>query len=108
MAHFENCTIAVKMAPSFEAERFYEQTINEIRICSKIGYNSNICTMLGYVSNDELTCLLLELAETNLPNVLETMKEEISQSKSDIVNVIRYLQNIAIQICDGMVFILSV
>jgi hypothetical protein len=96
------------MAPSFEAERFYEQTINEIRICSKIGYNSNICTMLGYVSNDELTCLLLELAETNLPNVLETMKEEISQNRLDIVNVIRYLQNIAIQICDGMVCILSV
>ena len=74
LAHFENCAIAIKKARSFATDYFYEQTLNEIRICSKIGYHRNICAMLGYVSTERLTCLLLELAQTNLTSVLEQMR----------------------------------
>src|ERR1700722_9849578 len=77
LAHFENCAIAIKKARTFAADYFYKQTMNEIRICSKMGYHRNVCAMLGYVSSEHLTCLLLELAQTSLHNALIRMKEEI-------------------------------
>jgi serine/threonine protein kinase len=79
--------------------------LNEIRIYSKIGYHSNICTMLGYVVSDQMTCLLLELAQSDLLSALAQMKERMSNN-DDHGNVIRYLHNIAMQIADGMVHIL--
>lgn len=104
LAHFENCAIAVKKVRPNAPDYYYEQTLNEIRICSKIGYHPNICTMLGYVSSEQTTCLLLELAQTDLLSALKTMNEQISKGKNnEIDDVIQYLRNIAIQIADGMV-----
>ena len=103
LAHFENCAIAVKMARLSATDHFYQQTLNEIRICSKIGYHRNICTMLGYVSTDDITCLLLELAQTSLFSALEQMNVEMAKNEPDIGNKNQYLFNIAMQIADGMV-----
>ena len=101
LEHFENCAIAVKTSRQLvnTNNAFYEQMLNEIRICSKIGYHENICTMLGYVSTDRLTCLLLELAQTD---VLSALKSDKFKSQ-EMPIIIRYLHNIAIQIADGMV-----
>ena len=107
LSHFENCAIAIKMARlSTASDVYYEQTLNEIRICSKIGYHVNICTMLGYVSTDRLTCLLLELADTNLSKAIETMKNELKLNKRSIQDIVKYLIGIAIQIANGMVNLL--
>ncbi len=103
LAHFNNCSIAIKQAKSFAIDYFYEQTLNEIRVCSKIGYHRNICAMLGYVSNDRVTCLLLELAVTNLDSALQMMKEEVKQQAKEIDDCRQYLLNISIQIADAMV-----
>jgi hypothetical protein len=100
LAHFENCPIAVKQSKLFNVD---QQMINEIRICSKIGYHHNICTMLGYVSTDNLTCLLLELAQSSLPNALQQMKADLSREVDETDDIIRYLNKIAVQIADGMV-----
>ncbi len=103
LAHFENCAIAVKIVRPFAADHNYEQTLNEIRICSKIGYHHNICTMLGYVSTDILTCLLMELAQTDLMSALKVIKKRIAD-RNDVVGELQiYLHNIAMQIADGMV-----
>ncbi len=61
--------------------------------------------MLGYVVSDQMTCLLLELAQSDLLSALAQMKERMSNN-DDHGNVIRYLHNIAMQIADGMVHIL--
>ncbi len=82
---------------------YYQQTLNEIRICAKIGYHRNICTMLGYVSSQRLTCLLLELADTSLFNAIETMKEELQLNQQSIQDIVKYLIDIAIQIANAMV-----
>jgi len=104
LSRFEHCAIAVKKARSSAADNFYEQTLNEIRICSKIGYHQNVCAMLGYVSSEHLTCLLLELAQSSLHNALIRMKEEITMKTNDeIADIVRYLKSTTIQIVDGMV-----
>ena len=54
--------------------------------------------MLGYVSTERLTCLLLELAQTNLTSALQQMKDGVVDD-----NCIRYLNDIAMQIVNGMV-----
>jgi hypothetical protein len=59
--------------------------------------------MLGYVSSERLTCLLLELADTSLLNAIETMKNEIQENKKSIQDIVKYLIGIAIQIADAMV-----
>jgi serine/threonine protein kinase len=82
---------------------YYQQTLNEIRICAKIGYHRNICTMLGYVSSERLTCLLLELADMSLFNAMETIKNELQENKQSIQDIVKYLIGIAIQIANGMV-----
>jgi hypothetical protein len=87
----------------FASDVYYQQTLNEIRICAKIGYHRNICTMLGYVSSERLTCLLLELADTSLLNAIETMKEELQLNQRSIEDIVKYLISIAIQIANGMV-----
>ncbi len=87
----------------FASDVYYQQTLNEIRICVKIGYHRNICTMLGYVSSERLTCLLLELADTSLFNAIETMKNKLQQNKKSIQDIVKYLISIAIQIADAMV-----
>lgn len=101
LAHFENCAIAVKKPRKFASDYYFEQQINEIQICSKIGYHRNVCAMLGYVSNEQNTYLLLELAQSSLLNALKGMKE--NEALIDSVDTIRYLRNIAIQIAHGMV-----
>jgi hypothetical protein len=104
LSHFEHCAIAVKKARSSVADNFYEQTLNEIRICSKIGYHRNVCAMLGYVSTNQLTCLLLELADTSLYDALIRMKQGITmKTNKEIVDIVRYLKSTTIQIVDGMV-----
>ena len=103
LSHFENCAIAIKKARMFASDVYYEQTLNEIRICAKIGYHRNICTMLGYISSERLTCLLLELADTSLFNALETMKNELRLNQRSIQDIVKYLISIAIQIANGMV-----
>jgi hypothetical protein len=59
--------------------------------------------MLGYVSSERLTCLLLELADTSLFNAIETMKNELQENKRSIQDIVKYLIGIAIQIANGMV-----
>ncbi len=114
MTHFDNCAIAIKKARSHANDYYYAQTLNEIRICSKIGYHRNVCSMLGYVSTERLNCLLLELAETDLMSVLRRMRlerlaevrtdEELSpNTANNQADCIRYLSNVAMQIVDGMV-----
>jgi hypothetical protein len=103
LSHFENCAIAIKKARMLASDVYYQQTLNEIRICAKIGYHRNICTMLGYVSSQRLTCLLLELADTSLFNAIETMKEELQLNQQSIQDIVKYLIDIAIQIANAMV-----
>ncbi len=103
LAHFENCSIAIKKARTLTNEYFYEQTLNEIRICSKIGYHRNVCTMLGYVSNTRTTCLLLELAHTSLSEALVHMRLKMAQNDDNSQDLHRYLNKIIEQIVDGMV-----
>ncbi len=59
--------------------------------------------MLGYVSSERLTCLLLELADTSLFNAIATMKNELQENKQSIQDIVKYLIGIAIQIANGMV-----
>jgi len=103
LAHFENCPIAIKKARTLTNEYFYEQTLNEIRICSKIGYHRNVCTMLGYVSNARITCLLLELAHSNLLTALVQMRLQMIKNDDNDQDLHRYLNKIIEQIVDGMV-----
>ncbi len=103
LSHFENCAIAIKKARMSASDVYYQQTLNEIRICAKIGYHRNICTMLGYVSSERLTCLLLELADMSLFNAMETIKNELQENKQSIQDIVKYLIGIAIQIANGMV-----
>ena len=59
--------------------------------------------MLGYVSSERLTCLLLELADTNLSNSLKLMKDAIQRKKKTNDDVVKYLKHVAVQITNGMV-----
>ncbi len=101
LAHFENCSIAVKSPRPHAPEVYYKQTLNEIRICSQIGYHPNICTMLGYVLTDRCTCLLLELAQIDLRSALKQKANETDKAVDN--DFIRYMTDIAVQIADGMV-----
>ena len=102
LSHFVNCSIAIKIA-RVSSDAYYEQTLNEIRICSKIGYHINICTMLGYVEGEHITCLLLELADTSLSQALTIMRDDVQQNRRNIEDIVKYLKKIAVQIANGMV-----
>jgi hypothetical protein len=92
----------------FASDIYFRQTLNEIRICAQIGYHANICTMLGYVSSERITCLLLELADTNLHAELATIRHQLVIEKTrKIDQVVEYLTKTAIQIASGMVVIFN-
>jgi serine/threonine protein kinase len=100
-----NCSIAVKISRLNTSADAFEQTLNEIRICAKIGYHRNVCTMLGYVSNERIVCLLLELADGSLLDALIAMHKQLLTQTRDVNEIGEYLKNTALQIASGMVIL---
>ena len=63
--------------------------------------------MLGYVSSERLTCLLLELADVSLKTALALTKDELQRGTRTIRDIVAYLKCVAEQIASGMVMFLK-
>jgi Protein tyrosine and serine/threonine kinase len=103
LSHFSHCLVAIKKARLFASDIYYQQTLNEIRICAQLGYHRHICTMLGYVSTERYSCLILELAETNLLNVLKRSKQALLRGTETPIDIVEHLKMVAVHVAKGMV-----
>uniref|UniRef100_A0A914DQV6 Protein kinase domain-containing protein n=1 Tax=Acrobeloides nanus TaxID=290746 RepID=A0A914DQV6_9BILA len=101
--HFQDCKVAVKVPTVFGSDES-EQLFREIDTMKKIGYHKNVICMLGVCVLDEKPVVAFELADKDLLEYVQTLKEtrtENSYFSSKIFFSILW------QIAKGMEFIAS-